>query len=41
MIWGCMASTDVGTPFICSGRMNSETYTAMLGQTLKSYDKNI
>ncbi|EFN70315.1 Transposable element Tcb2 transposase, partial [Camponotus floridanus] len=36
MIWGCMASAGVGTPFICSGRMNSETYTAMLGQTLKS-----
>lgn len=36
MIWGCMASAGVGTPFICSGRMNSETYTTMLEATLKS-----
>lgn len=36
MIWGCMASAGVGIPFICSGRMNSETYTTMLEQTLKS-----
>lgn len=36
MIWGCMVSAGIGTPFICSGRMNPETYTTMLEQTLKS-----
>lgn len=35
MIWH-MTSAGVRTPFICSGRINSETHTIMLEQTLKS-----
>lgn len=35
MIWGYMLSAGTGIPFICSGRMNSTTYTTMLEQTLE------
>lgn len=35
MIWGCMAPSGVGEIFICEGRMNSTTYTAMLSEVLE------
>lgn len=36
MIWGCMSSAGVGILFICSGRINSQTYITMLEQILES-----
>lgn len=35
MIWGCMTSTGVGEIFMCTGRMNSRTYTSMLEEVLQ------